>query len=406
MKRLCLALLVTLLLPVATPAAEPGPGWRLERSVLLLRHGLRTPLETEAAITGLNDKPLPGWTEPPSHLTAHGVAATRLLGAYLRRWSAEGGLLPAEGCPAAGAIDIWTNSAARTIATGSALAEGLAPGCPVTVGHLAPDARDPLFSPPPAMTGFDPKAAVAAIRAEKGDPQALTAPYGAEIALMEKALGCDRRTPPCDIANSPATLSVSADGKGVDLLGPIYITSGTAQVFLLQYLQGLPMQDVAWGRLDAGELARISRLHALLFEVYARPRYMARHTAFKMAPRVMEALRADTGPSLTLLVGHDNNIAALSALLDVHFQVEGYGVDDPPIGGGLRFERWRDPAGDIWVRLAYLAQTPDQIRHLTPLDKTRPPFSQFLPIPACAAHGGLCRLTELSAAIAAGLAPL
>ncbi|WP_029015185.1 histidine-type phosphatase [Niveispirillum irakense] len=405
MKRLVLAVLATLVAAPALAATDPapGPGWKLERSVLLLRHGLRTPLETEAAVTGLNDLPLPAWKEPASLLTEHGVKATRLLGAYLRDWTAAGQILPANDCPAEGTVDIWTNSAARTISTGQALAEGLAPGCNVKVSHLPPGTRDPLFSPPSEMTGFKPEEAIASIRAEKGDPQSITAPYKAEIALMEKALGCDRRSPPCDIAGTKATLSLSADGKGIDMLGPIYITSGTAQVFLLQYLEGLPMKDVAWGRLDAGELARVSRLHALLFEVYARPHYMARHTAFKMAPRVLDALSADKGPALTLLIGHDNNVAALSSLLDVHFQVDGYGQDDPPIGGGLRFERWRDPAGAVWVRLAYVAQTPDQIRHLAPLSRTEPPFTEILPIPGCADTGDFCRIDRFTTLIGQAL---
>jgi 4-phytase/acid phosphatase len=400
LKRHCLALLAAAFFSHAAWAATtppPGAGWTLERSVFLLRHGLRTPLETEAAIQGLNDQPLPSWKEPPSHLTSHGIEATRLLGSYLRQWAVAEHVLPDQGCPARGAVDIWTNSAARTIATGSALADGLAPGCNIAVSHLEPGARDPLFSPADEMTGFKASDAIAAIRAEKGDPQSLTAPYKAEIALMEKALGCDRRDPPCDIAASKATLSLSADGKGIDLLGPIYITSGTAQVFLLQYLEGMPMRDVAWGRLNAAELARISRLHALLFEVYARPHYMARHTAFKMAPRVLEALSADKAPAMTLLVGHDNNIAALSSLLDVHFQVAGYGKDDPPIGGGLRFERWRDAAGAIWVRLAYVAQTPDQIRTLARLTPGLPPFTAVLPIQGCAKTNGICPMDQFAA---------
>jgi 4-phytase/acid phosphatase len=405
LKRRCLALLAATFLSHAAVAATPPPGagWTLERAVFLLRHGLRTPLETEAAITGLNDQPLPSWKEPPSHLTSHGVEATRLLGSYLRQWAVTEQILPDQGCPDQGAIDIWTNSAARTIATGDAIAKGLAPGCEGLVSHLEPGMRDPLFSPANEMTGFSAADAIAAIRAEKGDPQQLTAPYKAEIALMEKALGCDRRNPPCDIAGTKATLSLSADGKGIDLLGPIYITSGTAQVFLLQYLEGMPSQNVAWGRLTADELARISRLHALLFEVYARPHYMARHTAFKMAPRVLDALSADKAPAMTLLIGHDNNIAALSSLLNVHFQVDGYGQDDPPIGGGLRFERWRDPAGAIWVRLAYVAQTPDQIRNLAPLTLDMPPFTAVLPIPGCAATKGICPVDRFGSLLQAAL---
>ncbi|WP_114392827.1 histidine-type phosphatase [Oleisolibacter albus] len=384
---------------VAAPAAEqPPPGdLALDRVVLLLRHGVRAPLPTEAAVTGLTEQPLPVWDTPASHLTPHGYEASVLLGRYDRQLLARWGLLPATGCPTPAQLSIWTNTAERTIRTGQGLAEGLAPGCPVEVGHLPGGQHDPLFEPEPALTGFDPAGAVAAIRAEIGDPQALTAPYGAEIRLMERALGCDRRPVPCDIANSKATLSVSADGRGIDLLGPIYITSGTAQVFILQYLEGMPLDQVAWGRLSVADLGRISRLHALLFDVYARPAVMARRTAIRLAPHIADRLSDPAAPALTVLVGHDNTIAAITSLLGVHFQMDGYGQDDPPIGGGLRFEVWRDRrSGDRSVRLVYQAQTMDQIRALTPLDPAHPPATQILVPCGPAAVNGRCPLTAVT----------
>jgi 4-phytase/acid phosphatase len=249
---------------------------------------------------------------------------------------------------------------------------------------------------------MDPVAAVASVNAETGGAAKLAAPYGAQIRTVETILGC--RGPgvakPCDIAKDPAAIRVSADGRGVDLTGAINTTSGTAQVFLLEYVEGLPMREVGWGRASLPRITAISRLHALLFDVYARPSYMAPRVAGPLGRRLLATIEAPApAPALSLFVGHDNNIAAVTALLGVHFQIKGYGYDDPPVGGALVFEVLRDPAsGQAYVRTLYQAQTPDQLRHLTPLDLKHPPATQVLTPAACAVKGGdLCRLEDFSA---------
>ncbi|WP_447410573.1 hypothetical protein, partial [Clostridium perfringens] len=63
------------------------------------------------------------------------------------------------------------------------------------------------------------------------------------------------------------------------LTGPIRRYSGTAQVLLLEYLEGLPMAQVGWGRATPAALKRLAVLHAALFDVYARPPYMAARVA-------------------------------------------------------------------------------------------------------------------------------
>jgi 4-phytase/acid phosphatase len=395
-------------------AATDPPGLQLERVVILQRHGLRAPLSGEAA-ESLARQPWPKWTTSQSYLTAHGREGMRLFGAYDRQLFASLGLLPKDGCPAPGQIAVWTNSVERTIASGQAVAEGLAPGCAIAIDHLPLDQRDPLFDPfESGQVSIDAPAAVAAINAETGGARKLAAPYGAQIRTVETILGC--RGPgvakPCDIAAEPAAISLSQDGKGVDLSGAINTTSGTAQVFLLEYLEGLPMSQVGWGRASLARITAISRLHALLFDVYARPTYMAKRVAGPLGRRLLAAIDGDptagkSAPAVALFVGHDNNIAAVTALLGVHFQLGGYGYDDPPVGGALVFEVLREPkSGQAYVRTLYMAQTPDQLRHLTALDLKHPPSTETLKVEACAAPGAsLCTLEAFNALLGQRLAP-
>lgn len=392
-------------LAAAAPAvASPPTGLETERVVVLMRHGLRAPLPTEAAAQPRPGETWPAWQTPASQLTPRGHQALLLGGAYLRQWLQSARLLPAQGCPQVHSLHIWSNSVSRTIASGEAMAESLAPGCTVSVGHLPQGQTDPLFNPIEAgAVDFDAVQAVRQIEQETGGVAALVAPEGASLRAMRRALGCevDRPEPRCTLQAGEAALRPGRDGRGLELRGPIDVASGTAQVFALQYAEGLPLANVAWGRAGPAELARMSRLHALLFDVYARPSYMAQRIAGPMSATLLGLLMADSGPAVSVFVGHDNNVAALTALLGVSFQLPGYGRNDPPVGGMLRLERLRDPkTGQRHLRLSYQAQSLQQIRDLQPLTPAAPPLLLPLALPeaACrpAAHG-LCTLDEAAA---------
>jgi 4-phytase / acid phosphatase len=397
--------------PLAPPPLSPVPGatplvpagWRVERVVMLYRHGLRTPLTEEIGARDYARGPWPEWATPPSLLTPHAREGMRQLGLYDRALFAAQGLLAAEGCPTAAEATLWTNTETRTIESGQELSEGLAPGCQLPAEHLKPGQRDPLFDAGAAVPQFDAAKAVQVIQAETGGPGAIIAPYAANIRTLETILGC--REPaagkaPCDIAAEPSTLTVGENGRGLRLRGPIDITSGTGEVFLLEYEEGMPMDQVGWGRATPERLAEVSRLHALLFDIFDRSSVMAHRTAAAMAPKLAALMAAPSGPRVSLLVGHDNNIAALTAILGAHFQIPGYGLDDPPLGGALGFEVLVPPhSTERFVRVFYQAQTPDQLRALTPLTLDRPPAMQVL-APRCATGPEhLCRLADLEAAL-------
>jgi hypothetical protein len=136
---------------------------------------------------------------------------------------------------------------------------------------------------------------------------------------------------------------------------------------MLQYAEGLPLDQVGWGRASPRTLEEVSRLHALLFDIHARPRYMARRIGGPMARRISGILAAKDAPAVNVFVGHDNNIAALASLIGAHFKMDGYGQDDPPIGGALELQVLVDGQGRRFVAAYYEAQTPDQLRRLAPL---------------------------------------
>ena len=388
--------------PVCAGALDPPPGMRVERVVMVFRHGVRVPLPGEAAAAAYAREPWPRWSTPPEVLTPHGREAMRLLGAFDRALFAREGLLPASGCVRAGDVLIWTNVVQRTIASGEALADGLAPGCGLPVGHLAADARDPLFEPGATAAPFDPAVAVASVQAYTGGLDELAKAHRAAFDTLERILGCEApgKAASCDLAGVGSSLTASSDGRGLKLTGPIDLASGTAQVFLLQYAEGLPLGDVGWGRATPARIAEISRLHALLFDVFNRSPYLARRTAFALGPRIVELLRGPGGARVAVLVGHDDNIAALTSLLTAPVKLRGYALDDPPPGGALGFQLLRARGtGAAYVRVFYQSQSLQQMRNLTPLNLSAPPLLLRLH-PACAkGPAQLCSLTDIAAAL-------
>lgn len=373
--------------------------------MVVFRHGVRAPLQGEAAAAHYADEAWPQWSTPASLVTPHGRKAVQLSGEYLRQWLMQQALLPRNGCPAPGSLTVWANTDQRTIDSGALLADALAPGCNVQAGHRAVGSNDPLFRPIEAgAVPFDANAAVAAIQRETGGPAALLQGHAAELQALQQILGCTKT--PCDFARMPSTLKPSADGRGLALGGPIDLTSGTGEVLLLQYAEGMPLSQVGWGRATPERLAQVSRLHALLFDIYARPHYMASRSGAPLAREVLQRFGDAQAPKVSVFVGSDTHIAALSSLLGVHFHLPGYGADDPPPGGALVLGLWRTPDGHRSVRAQYLAQSLDQLRTLAALDLDRPPLQQTLALGVCAGEQRMaCPLPAFTQALERQLQP-
>lgn len=372
---------------------------------MVFRHGVRAPLQGEAAAAHYADEAWPQWSTPASLVTPHGRKAVQLSGEFLRQWLVQQALLPRNGCPAPGSLTVWANTDQRTIDSGALLADALAPGCNVQAGHRAVGSNDPLFRPIEAgAVPFDANAAVAAIQRETGGPAALLQGHAAELQALQQILGCTKT--PCDFARMPSTLKPSADGRGLALGGPIDLTSGTGEVLLLQYAEGMPLSQVGWGRATPERLAQVSRLHALLFDIYARPHYMASRSGAPLAREVLQRFGDAQAPKVSVFVGSDTHIAALSSLLGVHFHLPGYGADDPPPGGALVLGLWRTPDGHRSVRAQYLAQSLDQLRTLAALDLDRPPLQQTLALGVCAGEQRMaCPLPAFTQALERQLQP-
>jgi 4-phytase/acid phosphatase len=396
MKRLLIAALVA---GTAAPAAAREPaipaGLTLDRIVLLMRHGVRPPTKSPPMPAGTATQPWPQWPVAPGYLTPHGRAALARVAAYDRATWTAAALLPRTGCAR---IRIVADSDQRTIETGRSYAAALASGCPMTLEHKPQDVADPLFSPiDEGAVPFDAEQARAAVRAAAG-PDGIAAEerrLAPVLARLDTIL-CGRPVPGCGVAGTPTDLAPARPGKRPKLVGALDRASTAAQILLLEYADGKPMAEVGWGRATAADIARLSELHSVEFRLLARPRYVAKANLALLAPVIVDSLDAADAAAVTMISGHDTNIASLGGLLDLHWRVPGLAADDPSPGGAIVFERLRDAAGRHYVRALYRSQSLDQIRSAAPLTR---PYVAVLPIPGCTARGvvGLCTAADFRA---------
>jgi len=395
-----LALVLSANGPVNPAADAPPAGLAVDRVVLLIRHGVRPPTKAPPMPAGVAADPWPSWPVAPGWLTPHGAEAVGRLGGWdgarLRRL----GVLPATGCPATGAVTVVADSDQRTIATADAWLAALAPGCAIPSRHRPQGEDDPVFS---GDGSVDPAIANAELAAAigPGGIAAVEARFHPLLARLDKIL-CGAATSGCGVSAAPSRILPAGAGKRPKLEGALDRASTAAQILLLEYGEGKPMAEVGWGRATAGDVAALSAFHALEFRLLARPPHVAAAHLAGIAPILVEGLTGSA--AVTLVSGHDTNVANLGGLLDVHWQVPGIAADDPAPGGAIVLERLRDAKGALYVRALYRSQTLEQIRSAGPLG-AEAPYRAVLAIPGCAARGirGLCTLAQFEAKLAPAL---
>jgi len=369
----------------AAPNGGPTGDLKLERMVMLMRHSVRPPTKSPATPAGTTAQPWSSWTTPYGELTQHGADGSRLMGRYNRTFLGARGLMPREGCAPAGDIVVWASGKSRAIRTAESFVDGLQPGCGLAVDHPRTEADDPVFHP---SEGLDGDLALKASQRLKPGVANEARIHAADFAVLQKVLGCDPATKAgCGIAQRPSSLKANV-GDSADLEGALSIASTAGQTVLLEYVEGKPMEEVGWGRASKADIQTMLRFHPVKFHYEVGSPYVAQRYAAPVARRILSALNGEAGTGkLTLLVGHDTNIAALRAFLDAHFTIADYPRDDPPPGGAMGFELLRDGGGKAFVRAFYTAQSMDQLRELQPLTASNPPAYAYFPIPGCGVRG-------------------
>ncbi|MEC4595122.1 MULTISPECIES: histidine-type phosphatase [Nitrospirillum] len=402
----------------AEAPATPQDGMVLERVVMLSRHGVRSPTKGLAELRRLSDQDWPAWPVDRGILTPHGADAIRQLGLYLGAQYRQRGLLAADRCPAENSIFVWGDSGdQRTRASAQALAEGLAPGCGLKAHGLAPDSPDVLFDA--ASGGACPmdadeatKAMVAANGGDIATVPANVAPALAALVQVVAPKACAPRGPsdsPAGACFATGPAKVVDKGGEVKVDGPLARGAMLAESVFLEYVQGMPADQVGWGRAGTPQaLAAILPVHDYQADLTRRTPYIASHNGALLARQIVAGVTGEApaaplapplapvpaGARLISILGHDTNLSNVAGLLGLDWTLPSQPDKTAP-DTTLAFEVSRDTAtGKRYVRVALYYQTLEDLRQAAALTPAHPAGKVDLPLPACG--GDRCTVEDFA----------
>ena len=373
------------------PAWAADSDYQLEQVLMMSRHNLRAPLADNGSVLAqATKKAWPKWDVPGGQLTTKGGVLEVYMGRYTREWLAQQGLVKDGECPAPDDIYAYANSLQRTVATAQFFVAGAFPGCDVSVSHQDEmGSMDPVFNPVITNGSEDfNKQALTAINGE-GEKLALKPAFQRleKIIDYKNSPACDGKKQ-CDLSSDNQNKFSADNGKEPNVSGPLKVGNSLVDAFTLQYYEGFPMEQVAWGQIKTPEqwkeLAAIK--NGYQDTLFTSP-VVAREVAAPLVDYIRSLLVDQdkaTAPKVTLMVGHDSNIASLLTALDFKpYDLPGQN-EQTPIGGMVQFQRWHDKKNDReLVKVEYVYQTSSQLRDAEALSLDNPPKRVTLQMAGC-----------------------
>jgi 4-phytase/acid phosphatase len=359
----------------------------LRAVVVLARHGVRAPIENETRSNVFNAQPWPAWPSAPGTLTPHGIAALKRMGEFYRQRYAV-----LHGCSS---VAVESTNTPRTIGSAKAVMSVVVPDCDAPI---APD----LTSDPPSIDKTKLTDAINGRMANQPDwfTHVFARPLEEMREILTKCPGC-RQVP--DFRNrmietggqSPSMMWPGAADAKVAVVNrdarkenAVALGADFAENFLLEYVEGMPMSDVGWGRIDRAKLDDLMEMNTRYHDFILRTPYYARQAAGPLAIRIShyleQAAQGTPSHSFTYLSAHDANLTWLGGLLGMDWLVSDETFNATPPGSALVFELHHNSASNTdAVQVFFIAQTLDQIRNLTPLTGSEKPSIAPVYVPGC-----------------------
>ncbi|OCG35877.1 bifunctional glucose-1-phosphatase/inositol phosphatase [Gilliamella sp. Gris1-4] len=394
---------LTAILSFGTQASEQLEDYTLEQVVVFSRHGLRAPLASPNSTLGkVTPNSWPQWDTPASYLTTRGGVLESYFGHYFSEWLVDNKLLAANDCPSKNDVYIYTNSLQRTIATGQFFSVGAFPGCNIPVIHKEKlGTMDPVFFP--VIRDGSPEfkqAAIASINqtADIKGIEGLNEKLGKAYQDMSKIINYPQSSncltdKQCDFTKLPTQLIIEK-GKEPGVTGPLRTGTSIADAFILQYYEGAPLKDIAWGKIKNNQqfeqlVAIKEHYNTVLF---GSP-IIAKQVAAKLTQYIDHSFSEKKNQhKFTLLVGHDSNVASLFSAMQIKSYTLPEQFETTPIGGKIVFQKWRNNKnGEAFMKIEYFYQSTDQIRNLSQLNRNNPPHKVTLEMENCPINAmGFC----------------
>jgi 4-phytase/acid phosphatase len=400
---LSLALLPALLtIPASAQTVNSSDDTVLKQIILFGRHGIRSAALPTSTLAEFTNQAYPNFGVSTGYLTANGYTDEQILGGYFRSYLLQEGLLTGNDVLDAKLSYFRANSIQRSNISAQALSAGLLPSAPVSVHSYPLGTADAVFDPIAAgLVTLDSARATQEAMAVFGSGAAVQSAYSAEYAVIRSALysnsGGVAQTGEVDPTSIPIPLTVntsSVQTANVINTGGLGDTLYAADPFVMEYTDGLPMSQVAWGALTLPQISQQTRVITEDFAIEMETPYLNQLQSSNAAAHILRSMEqaanntsipgafGRVGTKLYVINSSDAYVNGVASLLHMHWLLPGYQADYCPPGGTLVFElRQSQSTGQYIVRIYYTAQTFDQLRNLTPLSLSAPPATQQLLIP-------------------------
>jgi 4-phytase / acid phosphatase len=398
--RLAALFVASALLPLAAVFAAETDS-ELALAIILTRHGVRAPLNTQQDFGKFTAEAWPQWDVPPGHITEHGREQMRLMGEYYRARYVSDGLLSGRPAQDAPLVYFRANNEQRTLGTARSIGTALLPGVQFKVHARAADIVDPLFRPAMVPVGAVDRAfGVSAVLGRVGgDPRSVQLAYRPALDTLERILVGEAGTVPTGkiaLQDVPATVLPGEREHVVSLRGPVQVAGSMTDVLMLEYANGLPMSQVGWGRLTPERFTQLLAVHSEWFDLVHGTFYCAQVEGSNLASHLLATIdqAAEHRPipgaigspnqKLVVVSGHDTNLISMGGLLGLTWWLPETQRNPVLLGGALVFElRQRKHDRQFFVRLLYIAPSLEQLRTLAPLSLEHPPGVAPIFIPGC-----------------------
>lgn len=397
-----LHLLLACLLGIVSflPKATFAQTDELRMVIVVSRHGVRAPIESETRSSQYNTQPWPTWPVAPGVLTPNGAILMSHMGSFYRQRYAD----LFRGQQNCVSIFAAANRTERTVSSAQAVLKGLAPQCPIKVHVHDAVSLDPLFEAAAFSSVANHEELAAAIRGRLGgDPQWWPSAYQRPLEdLQQILLNCGTSSPCNKSSTKKKLLDDTSVVKAADISdmvvidGPVSKGADFAENFLLQYTEGLPMAQVGWGRVSRPELNALMTMNTGYHDYVLRTPYFAQIGASDLASHIGATLQqaADGKPvsgaigspqmRFLLLLGHDSNLTWLGGLLHLNWLLPDQPLNATPPGSALVFELHRNAVTNrFYLQVYMMSQTLDQMRSRTPLTIGHGPSIATIFVPGC-----------------------
>ncbi|CAG9794545.1 unnamed protein product [Diatraea saccharalis] len=353
----------------------------LKQVVILSRHGLRSPLSKY--LNQMTPKKWPSWKEKPGYLTAKGSILEGYMGKFFGAWFNKKNLIHRH-CPTEDSFYAYANIKQRTLASAKAFVDNAFPYCNITIHHSNTN-EDPLFNPVLHNTSSIFRQLVIEEMENKLKNLKLNSSY----EFLENILDYEN-SDLCKAENKCNLLTdknkvIVVSGKKPNAVGPIKIANSVVDAFVMQYYEGIPLENVAWGYLQSSTewetLMKLSRgYHNLIFNTTL----IAHDISLPIVKYMRSLFLNNIVPKVTLLMGHDANMyTVLKALKFKLYQLMNQ-YELTPIGGKLVFQKWFDKSkNEYLLKVEYVYQSSDQLRFASVLSLNNTPQFQLMQLDDC-----------------------